>query len=1331
MVRPDESMGVRREQTSQPDTTQSSSTSSRSQTPTGGSAGITVSTRPLTSTEDLTVTRGNAGGFEPQLFMRSDEPVGSNPIDYAPITRLNVNAAQDNYDPVAAAGMSAHRPEIISLLSFLPAQSSAAAALGTSNDSPVAEMLDVQLSARQLRAENIALLITELKENEETSAFIDGLEARLANDEAAAERDVTFLKSVVGSLATMKSALSIHPSNAALSSLGDPFRDIMVDILGFSSDGLKEFTTTKILFQVLDGLVFLLNSYSFDTQAVFDASRSADRDPFAIRSITDRTGNAATAFDVSVLRSSDSNDVRSVLSQSGLEDFQQAISQLSDDERLRMLFAVVSKELRVSAGLSLPVIRQSLEFAFGVTDPTIDVFERIVGVPGRSVFESPSGVQNSLASLFHLRTADGQIILPFEQAFISGPRDSVVVPGSEFYVDSILRGVQKLNTDPLDGYATALGTVIKSLASIVEGTLDVNAINSEELGLNADDMFDRFLRIVHGMIEELLEGPPIYRDAFIAALFHAAHTDPLLKHMIVLYVLFAGIDGSFQQESQDQFFKTMVSATGLDNVNVSSAIRDVASSYTFRSAPQGRNTSGTADSDFNRLLSGRSTTSTGGNVSSVGLDVISALIIERVFQTQIRTGAAGRDPGSERVQDRAVYDRMTTLGAGDPHYLLRSIVQFISSLDSLARSPIPGRDATYFSDDDPGLTKFNGLGAHMMLWMVIEMFTTFFSAFPITTFNGTEHSSSRLNSRFFNISRPVADVEEIKQALDRVLVSSGVTSARSGATAATALGGTLGERELRIRGYADRLRSIRKTFAAEDSNIRDIVRAFVALGKGVEEAAESVATTLSSTGPNAAVIQEMLAGPDADEKLAVLDEAQVVLARNILIEHRAGRASGQRAAGDNPTPFIDDTSISAGVRDALFSMLREPQFTAPSANNLNVLSVGMPSGLTRTLVGDPRVSSASPSFQEGVIALRVYMRDMLHDDIIFHPKTFLFETDRFVTGFDFENVNVRKDFEGLVRSVVRTRVLSSDSSSFVTELGRDAARSSSYAGVFKNDDERLSMVRNHVVSYLLQTYMRLMTGLDMSEGAFLLSDAVSTLRVDDQTRVEFEKLLTTHVSGLAGRRVTLDDLSASRFDVRALLSRLLEDEVLAASLDPLRVTIDGVSDQASIEIADDLVTFMKMFTPSSTLVGSGARRLRVTSPKVFERIFHVPVDPEEFEIDQAATAATQSGRAFLSTGGLAAYGLGDLTFRQFFVTIERLPKRQQRSQRPQDAPVERTSSAQKPKDPNAHIASSPASAAARDASGALAFNAGQPKLATNAADGPTRGTASGVGRPLI
>ena len=1346
MVRPDESLGIRREQGSQPGTTSSSSTASRSPTPTGGSAGITVSTRPLSSTEDLTVTRGNTRGFLPQMFIDSGDSAGSNPIEYAPITRLNVNAAQDNYDPVAAAGMTAQRPEIISLLGFLPARSDSDVASSVTPDSPVSEMLDVQLSARQLRAENIALLMAELKENDATSGFISGLEARLASDEAAAESEVAFLKSAVGSLAAMKSALSVRSSNAALSSLGDdPFKALMVDVLGFSAEGFQEFTATKVLMQVIDGLVFFLNSYASGVRGVFDASRAADRDPHVIRKISDGTGGSSSAFDVSSLRSTSSDDVYSILSQSGLEDFQRALGPLADDERLQMLLAVLSKELRMSAGLSLPIIQQSLEFTFGVTDPTIDVFERIVGLPGRTIFEVTNGVQNSLAGLLRLRTDDGQVVLPFEQTFISGPRDAVAVPGTEFYVDSVLRGVQKLDVGPLNSFATAFGTVVKSLASIIEGTLDVNAINSEELGLNADDMFDRFLRIVHGTVEELLEGAPIYRDPFIAALFHAAHTDPLLKHMIVLYVLFAGIEGSFQQGSQDQFFKTLVSATDLNRAagvstsvdptaGVAQAIRDVASSYTFRSAPVGSNTGAVGSLDINRLLSGRSATSQGGNASTIGLDVISALIIERVFQVQsyaVSTGFqdAGRGLGFESVQDRAVYDRMTTLGAGDPHYLLRSIVQLLSSLDSLARSPIPGRDATYFSDSDPGLTKFNGIGAHTMLWMVIETFTTFFGMFPVATFHGAEPSSSRLNSRFFNISRPIADVEEIKQALDRVLASSSVTSTLADAAASFALGDASNARELRVRAYVDRLRSIRGTFAAEDASIRDIVKALVALAKGVEEAAQNVTSTFSDGGPNAAIIQEILAGPDANEKLAVLDEAQVVLARNILIEHRAGRASGQRAAGDNPTQFIDDTVVSTDVKSALFSMLRDPQFTSPSANNLNVLSVGLPSGLIRGLASDPRVSSASPSFQEGVVALHVYMRDMLHEDIVFRPRTFLFETDRFITGFDFENISEQKDFEGLADSAVRTRVLSSDSSMFVTELGGNAALLPSYAGIFRNDDERRSMVKNHVVSYLLQVYVRLMTGLDLSEGAFLMSDAVSSLRVDDQTRAEFEELMMTHISGLAGRRVTLDDLRASRFDVRALLSRLLEDEVLAASLDPLRVAIDGISDQASVEVAEDIVTFMKMFTPSSMLVGSGARRLRVTSPKVFERIFHVPIDPEEFEIDETATAATQSGRAFLATGGLAAYGSGDLTFRQFFVTVERLPKRQQGIS--SDAPVDRTSDRQRPRDPNARVATSKATDAVAGASDALAFNVGGPKRATNAADGPTRGSASGVGRPLI
>jgi hypothetical protein len=170
------------------------------------------------------------------------------------------------------------------------------------------------------------------------------------------------------------------------------------------------------------------------------------------------------------------------------------------------------------------------------------------------------------------------------------------------------------------------------------------------------------------------------------------------------------------------------------------------------------------------------------------------------------------------------------------------------------------------------------------------------------------------------------------------------------------------------------------------------------------------------------------------------------------------------------------------------------------------------------------------------------------------------------------------------------------------------------------------------------------------------------------------------VSGFVQRKVTLEELRASNPLVQDLLSMLQQDEITANVVPALGKVLEDASKVVNLEVSNDLETFMKIFTPSSMLIGAGARNIRLTSPKLFERIFHVVVDPDEFEIDNKLTASTQAGRTFLSklNSGITStttvsqsdtentqpkfkidpiqrQKFGSVSLQQFFVTIEQMP----------------------------------------------------------------------------
>lgn len=1313
------------------------STGRATPSPTPGSAGVSVSVQPTPSVAERNASVAAALGVSMGDYPDQES---INPLPDAPQSRLNLNVAIDNYNPVDSMGMSEQRPEIVAEFNFEPVYDDDNANSSRRRAGPVGEMLDIQMSGRQLRADNITRLINELRADPDALKTIQTLEARLAQSELDVEDEVKFLQELVQKLTDARRALSVKNNvafiTADVASRGiistDPVLDVIVNVLGFTNQGYNSFTDTKILAQMIEDLRVMIKTYSPSLIETTDTRRRIDFDPFTILKPNDTTPSILNSFDASTLASRTSADLASILDRSSVELFNNSIRQFSNlDERMRMIFAVLSKELRISAGLSEPRVRSTIEQTFGIDRTQIDrnIFDRIIGEPGATIFDAPSGQPNSIASLIlnaPQNVASNRIVLPFESNFIK--RSLVqVIPGQKFYVDSITKGTKKLDATPLNNYATAFGQATQSLAVIIEATLDVNAVNSDSLGLNAATLLDRFLRLMHSVVDEISTrspGPEAFytdlhpadkRDTFTPALLHAAADDPLLKHMLVLYIMHAGMTADHRPGVSRGLFRSMAQATQLiggakdasgnpidPTTNITAAIINVLQSVDNN--PLSAYGVAQRGNDVERLLTiaNRLVNNTIPVNQASGFDIICAAMTARLLDLQ----ATGNRPlsynhGNELYDDISeyrIFDKLSNLGDTDPAFILRNMIDFISSIDRAARNAVSGGASSatapdYFSDIIAGTTRLNGIGAHTIILMVVELFTSFFKMFPVATFRGADTVAGR-SGKVFSVLRDDELVGVLKEALGRLLPSPGLNRSSGPNILIQLTGTTHQDREARVQDIVSRFSSMETRFGAEDATIKKITSVLLAIGNSVKMEGEAVARFFDPRGPNASQLAKVLASSDANEKLAALDSAQVALARNTLAEHRAARTAGSATAFGSTTasdtstsPFIDDTVIPASVRSALFSMLRSSKFISPGANNIRLLSVGLPAGFSDALRSqnssffagqDLSELAKKQKLQSDVIHVNVYMKDLLFDDVVFKPQTFVFQTGRFVAASDFGDVrqNDTRTFETLVNEAIQTRALTADGTRFNIEKGPSTATDASYRGVI-SDVERSQLASNHIKSYLIRVYLRLLTGVDLSEDGFYVNDDVADVRVDQQTLGDFKKLIETRVSRFIGRKVSLDELRRSNTDVDDLLQRISGDSITTATIDSLGKVFEDASKSINIEIGEDLLTFVKTFGVNSILFGAGARRSRVVSPKLFERIFTIPIDPDDFEIDRQLTLSTQSGRAFMNSQlttsllrpferGISSTGavgfnqtrrreLGDISLQQFFVAIEPLP----------------------------------------------------------------------------
>ena len=181
-----------------------------------------------------------------------------------------------------------------------------------------------------------------------------------------------------------------------------------------------------------------------------------------------------------------------------------------------------------------------------------------------------------------------------------------------------------------------------------------------------------------------------------------------------------------------------------------------------------------------------------------------------------------------------------------------------------------------------------------------------------------------------------------------------------------------------------------------------------------------------------------------------------------------------------------------------------------------------------------------------------------------------------------------------------------------------------------NRDEIKEMVLNHVQSDLLATYVRFLSGLDLTEGTYSKKD----IQIGVSTNTNFQNIIKGYVNSF-----TNNELNQS----------LTFEQIL---LDP--------------SIDEETKDIVRLATFGSITFEPSVIRQKTINAKLFDRVFHVPLTVEFFEIDEEQTNSTQNGsnalkqdfiqdKLFRFSNDRLFMRLSsdeDIVFSDFFVTIE-------------------------------------------------------------------------------
>jgi hypothetical protein len=155
-----------------------------------------------------------------------------------------------------------------------------------------------------------------------------------------------------------------------------------------------------------------------------------------------------------------------------------------------------------------------------------------------------------------------------------------------------------------------------------------------------------------------------------------------------------------------------------------------------------------------------------------------------------------------------------------------------------------------------------------------------------------------------------------------------------------------------------------------------------------------------------------------------------------------------------------------------------------------------------------------------------------------------------------------------------------------------------------------------------------LVGISPDENDFLVNEELFEGMIDPDSKSKFNDLILTYVKGVTQQPITLEQLKQSSPQINALLEKIETLSLNSSFAEQVNPPIlPGVSLDKRIELTEDIINFVKLFSPKSLLTGGKTHALRITSPKTFERIYNIAVDPDDFEIDFDKTLETVSGKA--------------------------------------------------------------------------------------------------------
>jgi hypothetical protein len=479
--------------------------------------------------------------------------------------------------------------------------------------------------------------------------------------------------------------------------------------------------------------------------------------------------------------------------------------------------------------------------------------------------------------------------------------------------------------------------------------------------------------------------------------------------------------------------------------------------------------------------------------------------------------------------------------------------------------------------------------------------------------------------------------------------------------------------------------TIRSRLQREVALVGQLVCTIVAVMANLASSAVALTNHLGSQGSRAALAR--ITAVVGGERLRALCTEQQVMLLAAAVSDLVTVA--RRTADPGAIVHLDAPGSSQHAAALVEAALGDSEFALGRGYNKRIITVGLPHGIAERLrqVVDLRTvkQGGFRTRQADLIRIVVHKVDVQMGDLVFRPLSFMFELSRFPVRDPALHLPL-PDGAGLRHAIacLPSRDFGASEGPTMTypdPRDLDLPGQTSRALTFSDPDhgflarpERRELLRNHALSYLLETYVRLLTGLSLADHLFDVDEQAPTL-----TPAFVAQLL-------AARADVVGTASARREVVPTSSTGLLAGRRVGPGAVPVPQRAQETKAALAFDARDvavrDAATVAGLARELTSISDPLVISRRLLAPKQFDRVFSVVVDPDEFEVDVDATSRTAVGRQALeslrrmgevvpvpaSTAERLAHGrssvheplrlrsrdrgAGDMAFERYFVTVE-------------------------------------------------------------------------------